>query len=95
MCYSDGMNTQEKYSLFYRVKITVEKTWFVVGVFRNEDYLAFERTSEEDNATLDFFVPHACEEQFVSIIYALRDKGYVIAYEKAVNPFSILAQVLE
>jgi len=86
------MKTDNQFCLFYRITIKVEYTWFVVGIFRNEDHLAFERTDEENNAILDFFVPAAGEQEFLSIIYDLHAKGYVLGYQKGNNPFDIKPQ---
>lgn len=81
------MKTEAQYCLFYRITVNVQTTWFVIGIFRNEDHLAFERTNSEDNSQLDFFVPHACKESFLGIITSLHAQGYVIAYQELQNPF--------
>ena len=80
------MKINAQYCLFYRITVTIQTTWFVVGIFRNEDHLAFERTNEEDNSQLDFFVPEACKDDFLGIVSALHAQGHILSYQQLTNP---------
>ena len=73
---------ESEFCLFYEVNVKIENTWFVVGVFRNEDHLAFERTSDNDRSVLEFYIPSACEKEFLHIINALQLQGDVLSYKK-------------
>jgi len=71
--------------LYYQAKVNVPYTWFIGGVFRNEDNLVFERTLENSPDTLEFFVPEGQEEEFLHIVQYLVAQGYIFSYEKLPN----------
>lgn len=73
------------YSEYYEVKTNRSKTWFVVGYFRSEDNLVFERTLDKKNSVLEFFVPKGYEEKFLRIIETLKKQGYVLDSQKKEN----------
>ncbi|MBD3231651.1 hypothetical protein GF322_03235 [Candidatus Dependentiae bacterium] len=70
---------------YYQVKTQKVKTWFVVGCFRNEDNLAFERTLDLQNSILEFFVPPNYNDQFLNIINWLINKKYILNIKKMEN----------
>ncbi|MCB9492867.1 MAG: hypothetical protein H6679_01180 [Epsilonproteobacteria bacterium] len=76
-----------EYCQYYQLKVTVKTTWFVMGVYRNEDNIAFERTPEGQNQILEFFVPDDCEQHFVDVAQCLQNKGYVLEIKKVPNRF--------
>lgn len=73
------------YCQYYQALVNVRKTWFIGGVFRNEDYVAFERTLEGTNDTIEFFVPASQEEEFLSLMNYLMKYGYVYKFQKMQN----------
>jgi len=70
---------------YYQAHVLVEKTWFIVGVFRNEDHIAFERTSDDRHDILEFFVPKDQEADFLTLIGMLQKRGYILSLEKLPN----------
>jgi hypothetical protein len=70
---------------YYLAKSLKEKTWFVVGCFRNEENLVFERTLDTNNSTLEFFVTPELEEQFLKVMGYLQKNGYIIEIQKIEN----------
>ncbi len=73
------------YCLYFQAKINVRMTWFIGGVFRNEDYVAFERTLSGSNDILEFFVPPAQEKTFLFLIDYLCRNGYVYSINRLPN----------
>lgn len=73
------------YCLYFQAKVNIPYTWFIGGVFRNEDNLVFERTLEGSPDTLEFFVPEGLEEEFLHIMDFLISERYVFSYEKMPN----------
>jgi hypothetical protein len=71
--------------LYYHATVDRTRTWFVVGIFRNEDHVAFERTLEEDHTVVEFFVPPQQETEFLAILGRLQRLGYVFDYKKLPN----------
>ncbi len=75
----------KEYCSYYQARVRVEKTWFIVGVFRNEDHIAFERTLDGDHSILEFFVPVDQEQNFLQIIQSLQKRGYIYSCERLEN----------
>lgn len=70
---------------YYQAKVNVPFTWFIGGVFRNEDNLVFERTFGEKSEMLEFFVTKDQEEELVDLLEYLELRGYVISFKKCPN----------
>lgn len=75
----------KQFCSYYQVGLPIEKIWFVVGVFRNEDHIAFERAMPNQPGVLEFFVPTGQEAAFVELIKILQSKAYVLWCEKKPN----------
>jgi hypothetical protein len=73
------------YCLYFQALVNVRKTWFIGGVFRNEDYVAFERTLEGTNDIIEFFVPPSQEQMFLYLIECLIKGGYVYELHRMPN----------
>jgi len=73
------------YCEYYHAQTLKKKTWFVVGCFRNEDNLVFERTVDLEKSVLEFFVPQDNEERFLDVMNYLKKNGYVLSLEKLPN----------
>jgi hypothetical protein len=70
---------------YYQAIVDVPYTWFVGGVFRNEDNLVFERTIEGAPNLLEFFVTKEQEPEFLDVMNYLVNVGYILSFEKKVN----------
>lgn len=73
------------YCEYYQARVNVRRTWFIGGVFRNEDNIVFERTLDNTNDILEFFVPSGCEEEFLFLIDYLIKNKYVYSCKKLPN----------
>jgi len=67
---------------YYQGYLVKEKSWFVVGVLRNEDHVCFERTVDKKTGLFEFFVPPAQEELFVRIMTHLQAQECLYSFEK-------------
>ena len=79
---------EQQYCLYYHVAVEKQKTWFVVGIMRNEDHLAFERTLAGQNNILEFFVPEALEQPFLILMEMLKKSGCVLGWSKLPNRYA-------
>lgn len=86
---------EEKFCQYYHVGVQKEKTWFIVGCFRNEDHVAFERTLAGNHDVLEFFVPKGQETFFLDMMGYMQEKGYVHWIEKKPNRMEQEAQGLQ
>jgi hypothetical protein len=73
------------YCQYYKAKLNIPKTWFVSGVFRNEDNLVFARALDGREGVFEFFVPKDHEQKFLDIMEHLVMKGYILSYKKDKN----------
>ena len=73
------------YCEYYHAKTKKETTWFVVGCFRNEENLVFERTIDVPKSILEFFVTPECEDHFLEVMEYLKKNGYVLDLQKLPN----------
>ncbi len=85
---------QKLYCLYYQATVQVTTTWFVIGSFRNEDHVAFERTPEGQNSVLEFFVPESQEATFLGVMGYMLDNGYVLKLEKLPNRYQLEAEAV-
>lgn len=74
---------------YYQAIVNIPSTWFVGGVFRNEDNLVFERTMDGCSDRLEFFVTAACEPEFLELMHYLIETGYVVSCEKKENRIKV------
>ena len=79
---------EKQYCLYYQARVDRQKTWFVVGVMRNEDHLAFERTLEGQREILEFFVPEDQEQPFLALMEMLKNNGCVFGWNKQPNRYA-------
>ena len=77
----------KQYCAYYQALVDRQKTWFVVGVMRNEDHVAFERTLERQSEILEFFVPHDQEQAFLTLMEMLKKSGCVFSLKKQPNRY--------
>lgn len=73
------------YCQYYLAQVNVPYTWFITGVFRNENNIVFERAMENDSSQMEFFVAPDYEDKFLSIIEYLQKNGYVLSFDKKEN----------
>lgn len=73
------------YSLYYQATTDKKKLWFIIGVIRAEEYVAFARTLDTKENILEFFVPSDCETHFVSIMTHFKREGLIHSFEKREN----------
>ncbi|MFC1894915.1 hypothetical protein ACFLYH_03125 [Candidatus Dependentiae bacterium] len=73
------------YCQYYHVTTDRPRTWFVVGCFRNEENIVFERSFDKKKSILEFFVTPECENHFLKVIDYLIKNGYVLKCQKLPN----------
>lgn len=74
----------ELYCQYYQAQVVSQTAWFVVGYFKSEEHLVFERAFENTN-TFEFFIPAAYEENFCLIMQSLQRAGYIESFIKMDN----------
>ena len=73
------------YCEYYQAATLKNKTWFVIGCFRNEENLTFARTINTKESILEFFVTPEYENQFLKVINYLKKTGYILQFKKLPN----------
>lgn len=80
--------SSDKICHYYQARVDKKRAWFVMGVFRNEDNIAFVRALDGGNEIFEFFVPEGFEKNFLPIIKHLEDNGYLSEFIKMPNRFA-------
>lgn len=73
------------YCEYYQAHVEAKYTWFIGGVFRNQDYVTFDRTLDGTNDIIEYFVPASQEENFLHLMNYMVRAGYVFKFEKMPN----------
>lgn len=73
------------YSKYYTAKSLKSMTWFVFGVFRNEENVAFGRTLDKKESLLEFFVSPNYEAHFLKVANCLIKNGYLFELKESEN----------
>ena len=73
------------YCQYYQATVLKIKTWFVSGVFRNEDNVVIARALEGCSDVFEFFVPQEQEGYFLELMGYLQQEGSVLSFEKKPN----------
>jgi len=73
------------YCAYYQATALRDKIWFVAGTLRNESHWCFDRSLDEKNNLMEFFVVPGFEEDFLSLMKVLKGKGYILKIEKLPN----------
>jgi hypothetical protein len=81
----------KEYCTYYQARVEKNKTWFMVGSFRNDDHIAFERAFEGQTDLFEFFVPVDQEKYFLHLIQCLQKRGVVLEFEKKPNRLAALS----
>ncbi len=73
------------FGLYYQAKANKNKTWFIIGILKSEDNLAFVRTLNKKEGLLEFFIPPEQEKQFLKIMKYLRRQNLITELTKKPN----------
>lgn len=73
------------YSLYYRAHVTSSQCWFLVGIIRSFEHLAFDRTFDVEQSVFEFFVPEENETYFLQLMDYFIEQGVVSDLRKLPN----------
>lgn len=79
------MENKNIYCQYYQLTIPKKETWFVLGIIRNEDNIAIERSIDKIRGIIEFYVPIECEKHFLKIIRILKAKRHITDFTKKEN----------
>lgn len=71
--------------LYYQAEIKKEKVWFVAGVLRSFEHLAFDRTIDKEQSLFEFFVPQDLENYFLQVMNYFGHEGMIKNLQKLPN----------
>jgi hypothetical protein len=74
-----------EYGEYYQALVDKPRTWLFVATLRSCEHLAFDRTLSKSEGLFEFFVPFACQEQFLDVMAVLERAGLVAALQKKPN----------
>jgi hypothetical protein len=79
---------------YYQAIIETSQCWFVVGVLRSFEHLAFDRTLDKQKSLFEFFVPGQQEANFLGVMDFFIAQGVVTEFQKLDNRLSDPHQAL-
>ncbi len=79
------MNQENKICKYYQARVDKKRAWFVMGVFRNEDNVAFVRALDGRSDRFEFFVPEGLIQEFLCATNYLTAHGYIDGLEEFEN----------
>lgn len=75
----------EEKCLYFQARVDKKRAWFVMGVFRNEDNVAFVRALDGSSEVFEFFVPSGLTEPFFIAIKYLESNGHINNFQQLEN----------
>lgn len=72
---------------YFQARVDKKRAWFVMGVFRNEDNVAFVRALDGSSTQFEFLVPAGFIEQFMVAASYLEQHGYISDLVELENRF--------
>lgn len=79
---------------YYQAVVQSSQCWFVVGVLRSFEHLAFDRTLDKHKSLFEFFVPPLQETYFCQVMNFFIEQGLVTEFQKLDNRLSDPQQAL-
>lgn len=73
------------YCSYYQAHVRPTDGWFLTGVLRSFEHLAFDRTLDTPASIFEFFVPIEQECYFIQIMDYLNKQGIVTNLQKLPN----------
>lgn len=74
-----------RFGSYYQAKIDPPRAWFLVGILRSFEHLAFDRTLNKEESLFEFFVPQDTEKYFCDLMQHFVREGIVIGLQKKEN----------
>jgi len=74
-----------EYCLYYQAQVKRELCWFLVGILRAYEHLAFDRTVDKQKSIFEFFVPLGMQVPFESIMKEFLSMGVISSYSQLEN----------
>jgi len=78
------METME-YCLYYQAYVKRELCWFLVGILRSYEHMAFDRTIDKEKSIFEFFVPVGMQKQFEVVMDAFLSMGVITSCSQLEN----------
>ena len=73
------------YCFYYQAHVVPAQCWFLVGILRSFEHMAFDRTLDKSTSLFEFFVPEGQEHSFIIVMQYLIERGIVINLRKLDN----------
>jgi len=73
------------YCLYYQAQVKKEWCWFLVGILRSYEHLAFDRTIDKKKSIFEFYVPQAMKPYFENLMSYFLKEGVITSLEQMEN----------
>jgi len=73
------------YCLYYQAHVKKEWCWFLVGILRSYEHLAFDRTINKEKSIFEFYVPQSMQPYFEDLMDYFLKEGVITSCEQMEN----------
>lgn len=77
--------TRSLYCVYYQAYVQSSYCWFLVGVLRSFEHMAFDRTLDKSQSLFEFFVPLGQQEHFLELMQYFIEQGIVTSFQLKTN----------
>ena len=74
-----------EYCLYYQAQVKRKDCWFLVGVLRSFEHMAFDRTIDKKNSIFEFFVSPYMKEDFEHLMNYFLKEGIITNFQELEN----------
>jgi len=73
------------YCLYYQAQVKKEFCWFLVGVLKSYEHMAFDRTIDKQKSIFEFYVPPKMQKYFEDLMAYFKKEGIITSIEQKEN----------
>ena len=63
--------------LYYQARVKREYCWFLVGILKSFEHMAFDRTIDKEKSIFEFFVPPLMKDYFEELMDFFSKEGVI------------------
>ena len=74
-----------EFCLYYQAHVRKERAWFLVGILKSFEHMAFDRTIDKENSIFEFFVPSSMKNHFESLMHFFMKEKIITSFSEMPN----------
>ena len=74
-----------QYCQYYQAQVKREFCWFLVGILKSYEHMAFDRTIDKERSIFEFYVPPKMQRYFEELMDYFLKEGIITSLEQKEN----------